>query len=315
MYTVSMVQEGLILPPGVALAIIAFLLSLLPAALFIWIWYLRRQDKVVPGLTVALAFLAGMVLVFPAFRLEDLSQKLWLILSPSTAHYFSGALLPLQSPMDIIFPAVGTFLLVAVIEEGLRYLVLYWWIKRSQVIDQIFDGLLVGVAAGLGFATLENTIYFLGLFQDGNYDTLVFVFFLRFIISTVAHVSFGGVMGTLIARGIFNVYDPSRYTVPAFFVPWFLHGLYDLLLGINQSFYAVLLLLPALLLIILWSGRRDFFTVHRQGDRLLVFEQSPTQAAGGVLAPEGKQSSPWNVHAPWLNTNSVKRFMDEKKRS
>lgn len=300
-------DEAILLPPGVALAIIAFLLSLLPAGLFIWLWYLRRHDKAVPGITIAIAFMAGMGLVFPAFRMEDFSQQMWLVLSPSTAHYFSGAVLPLQHPGDILFPALGTFLVVAIVEEGLRYVLLYWWIKRSQVIDQVFDGLLVGVAVGLGFATLENTIYFLGLFKDGSYDTLVFVFFLRFIISTVAHISFGGLMGALLARGVFNIYDSARYTIPAFFIPWFLHGLYDLLLGINQSFYAVLLLLPALGVVAFWTTRRDFFTVQRKGGQLLLVEESSTLPA----TQDNRPASPWNVHAPWMKTR-MKPLAKEK---
>lgn len=282
-----------ILPPGVSLGIIAFLLSLLPAGLFIWLWYLRRRDRAIPARSVALAFAAGLGLVWPAFQLEDLAERVWQFISPATAYYFAGAVLPLQQPLDILLPALGTFLVVAVVEEGLRYIVLRWWIWRSAVIDQVFDGLLVGVASGLGFATLENTIYFLHLFQDGSYDTLVFVFFLRFMVSTLAHISFGGLMGTLLARGRFHIYNARQFTVPAFFIPWFLHGLYDLLLGINQSFYAVLLLLPALVVVTMWAARRDFFVVHRKDGHLLAAEEAPYR-----LQPAS--ASPWNKEAPWM---------------
>lgn len=292
--------EQVLLPPGMSLAIIAFLLSLLPAGLFMWLWYLRRRDNTIPARAVATAFGLGLILVWPAFWLEDFAEEAWLTISPATAHLFAGAVLPLQNPLDVLLPAIGTFLIVAVIEEGLRYILLRFWIWKSAVLDQVFDGLLVGVAVGLGFATLENTIYFLDLFRDGSYDTLVFVFFLRFLISTLAHVSFGGLMGTFLARGLFNIYNARQFTLPAFFLPWFLHGLYDLLLGINQSFYAVLLLLPALLVVVMWSGRRDFFIIHRKHGRLLVNAEAPmdtqkSQDDRRLVAP-----SPWNVEPPWL---------------
>jgi RsiW-degrading membrane proteinase PrsW (M82 family) len=306
-------EQALALPPGVALAIIAFLLSLLPASLFIWMWYLRRHDRAVPGKTIAIAFLGGMFLVLPAFKLEDLAQQAWLVISPTTAHYFSGAILPLEGPVDVLLPALGTFAVVAVVEEGLRYLFMFWWIKRSKVIDQIFDGLMIGVAVGLGFATLENSIYFLGLFQNGSYDTLVFVFFLRFIISTVAHVSFAGLMGTLLARGIFNVYNVRRYAIPAFFIPWFLHGLYDLLLGIDQSFYAVLLLLPALSVLLFWTGRRDFFVIHRKNGNLLAVEEIPTDIQGGLARAATAPVSPWNVPAAGQTTSAEAKFVGKSK--
>lgn len=294
--------EQILLPPGMSLAIIAFLLSLLPAGLFMWLWFLRRRDNTIPAKAVAMAFGLGLILVWPAFWLEDFAEKAWLAFSPSTAHYFVGAVLPLQKPLDVLFPALGTFLIVAVVEEGLKYVTLRFWIKQSAVLDQVFDGLLVGVAVGLGFATLENTIYFLHLFRDGNYDTLVFVFFLRFLISTLAHISFGGLMGTFLARGLFNVYNARQYTVPAFFLPWFLHGLYDLLLGVNQSFYAVLLLLPALIVVVMWGSRRDFFIIHRKNGRLLLQEEAPVDEGGRPSRAQPTHTSVWNEEQPWLSS-------------
>ncbi len=292
---------GISLPIGVSFSIIAFLLSLLPAGLFIWLWYLRRHDRPVPVQTVTLSFLAGMILVWPAFKLEGWASKLWNILSPETAHYFIGAVLPLRNLEDIILPAVGTFVIVATVEEGLRYLLLRVWLKRSKVIDQVFDGLVVGVAMGLGFATLENTLYFFELFSSRSFDTLVFVFFLRFLISTIAHISFGGLMGALVARGVFNVYGPKRFYLTAFFVPWFIHGLYDLLLGINQTIYAVLMLLPALIVLVQWINRRDFFAIARRDGRILVQQRFPQlRYKGTVKKMFSKLESPWNVNAPWL---------------
>lgn len=304
------------LPPGVAFGVIAFLLSLLPAGLFLWLWYLRRHDRPVPMGTVAKAFLVGLALVWPAFKLEGWASGLWRNVSPATAHHFVGAILPLQNPLDILLPALGTFMVVALVEEGLRYLILRLWLARSQMMDQVFDGLVVGVAVGLGFATFENTLYFLDLISQGSFDTLVFVFFLRFLISTLAHVSFGGLMGALVARGVLDLWRPRRFYVMAFFVPWFLHGLYDLLLGIDQAVYAVLILVPALLVLISWTIRRDFFAVSRLDGRVLVQSQAPDTRQARVMRKFFKRfDSPWNVSAPWLRERRVKyTFLRELER-
>ena len=289
------------LPPEVAFAIIAFLLSLLPAGLFIWLWYLRRHDRPVPLVTVTQAFLIGLALVWPAFRLEEWASVMWYRISPETAHNFVGAILPLQGLFDVLLPALGTFLIVASVEEGLRYGVLYTWLRRGRHIDQVFDGLVVGIALGIGFATLENTLYFLDLISQGSFDTLVFVFFLRFLISTLAHISFGGLMGALVARGVFHLFRPGRYLLAGFLVPWFIHGLYDLLLGIDQAVYAVLLLLPLLMVLVSWMGRRDFFAISRRGGHVLVQQQAPTTQQARVTQRFFKQfESPWNKYAPWL---------------
>lgn len=288
--------EPLVLPPGISIAILAFLLSLLPACLFLWLWYLRRHDRPVPASTIAIAFVLGMVLVLPAFQLEKTAPVVWEYVSPSTVHYYDGALLPLQTMADVLWPALGTFLIVSLVEEGIRYSVLFFWFHRSRVVDQVFDGLLVGIAMGLGFATLENTIYFFTLFSQGNFDTLVFVFFLRFMVSTLAHISFGGIMGTLLAQGVFSAYSARRYYMQAFLVTWFLHGLYDWLLGVNQAMYAVILLLPSLLMLIFWSDRREFLVVAREGGRVLLAQKPPGDAAVIDLG----DISPWNKYAPWL---------------
>ncbi len=310
------VTPAIYLPPGLAIGIIAFLLSLLPATLFIWLWYLRRSDRPVPATLVAGAFAAGLVLVWPAFRAEKWLSQLWHQLSPATSHYFVGAITPLRSPLDIVLPAVGAFLMVAMVEEGLRYVLLRLWIVRSKSIDQVFDGLVVGIAAGLGFATLENTLYFLNLFTAGSYDTLVFVFFLRFLVSTLAHVSFGGLMGAWLARAALDLWRPRKFYFLAFVIPWFLHGLYDLLLGVNLAAYAVLMMVPTLMVLASWTTRRDFFAVARKEGRLLAQQEAPDMPKARLIRRLFKRfESPWNVHAPWLRERRLRyTFLRELKK-
>jgi len=288
--------EPIFLPPGVAIAILAFLLSLLPAILFVWLWYLRRADRPVPARTISAGVTLGMVLVIPAFFLERAVPQWWLRISPQTAHYFQGGLLPLQTMGDVLLPALGTFLIVATIEEGVRYLALAPWFRRSREIDQVFDGLLVGIAAGLGFATVENTLYFFQLFNAGSFDTLVFVFFLRFMVSTLAHVSFGGLMGSLLARGTFAIYRPRLLYWYAFIIPWFLHGLYDWLLAVDQVLYAVIALLAPLSLLVAGSNKREWLVINRDKRGITVVQQSPLPEAA---APD---NSSWNKNAPWLTS-------------
>lgn len=301
-------SDPIVLPLGVSVGIVAFLLSLLPAGFFLWIWYLRNRDRSLPASTITQAFLLGMFLVWPAFLLEQKGHELWQLVSPATERYYSGNVLPIIHLQDLLLPAIATFLIVALIEEGLRYLAMRYWMKRSRTIDQVFDGLLIGVAIGLGFATLENTIYFQGLLGEQQLDTLVFVFFLRFIISTLAHISFAGIMGTLIAQGVFHMFRPRDYLLPAFLIPWFLHGLFDLMLGTGFGLYAVILLLPALLTLVLWTTKREFYIVHRSEGKFLVDSHMPEDPSMQALKAAVKtEDSPWNIHAPYLNQNKAYR--------
>lgn len=303
-------SDPIILPSGASLGIVAFLLSLLPAGFFLWVWYLRNRDRTLSAPTIAIAFVIGMILVGPAYVLEQQAHSLWAIMSPGTEHYYGGSALPIISVADLVFPALGTFLIIATVEEGLRYVVMRIWIARSRAVDQVFDGLLIGVAVGLGFSTLENALYFNELLGSQQFDTLVFVFFLRFIVSTLAHISFAGIMGTLIARGVFDIFRPRAYFLSAFFIPWFLHGLFNHLLGTGYGLYAVLLLLPPLYTLILWTMRREFYIVHRENGKLLESPRVPENPETQALARAVQhKDSPWNVNAPWLNQNKSYRMI------
>lgn len=298
----------IVLPVGVSVGIVAFLLSLLPAVFFLWMWYLRNRDRSLPAGSIALAFALGGFLVGPAFLLERWADKLWSIVSPHTEHYYGGTVLPLLYAQDILYPALATFLIVAVVEEGLRYCAMRFWMKRSRTIDQVFDGLLIGVAVGLGFSTIENTLYFRNLLDGQEYDTLVFVFFLRFLISTLAHISFAGIMGVLIAQGVFHMFRSRSFMILAFFVPWFLHGLFDLLLGIGHGLYAVLILIPALLTLVSWTFNRQLFIIQKKDGKFLFQEKNPQSAVAHALQKALKvENSPWNINAPWLNQNKSYR--------
>jgi len=300
--------DPIVLPVGVSIAIVAFLLSLLPAGFFLWMWYLRNQTRSVPASTIAMAFMIGLVLVWPAFWLEKKADQLWQILSPSTEHYYGGAILPLLSVVDVAMPAFATFFIIAPIEEGLRYLAMRIWMRRSKKINQVFDGLLIGVGVGLGFSTLENTLYFHDLLNSQQYDTLVFIFFLRFIISTVAHICFGGLMGALIAQGTFQIFRSNKFFISAFFIPWFLHAMFDLLLGIGYGFYAICILIAVLLVLISWTMKREFMIIHRQDGKFLENPHVPESPDEAMIRRALKiVDSPWNINAPWLNQNKSAR--------
>jgi hypothetical protein len=95
------------------------------------------------------------------------------------------------------------------------------------------------VAAGLGFAFIENALYFLRLFQGLEFSTLAIVFFLRFLISTFGHVSFAGVMGYHFAQALADPVGRRTHLFRAFWMPWVIHGLFDVFLSIRLSAYTV----------------------------------------------------------------------------
>lgn len=227
---------------NVSIVVIAGLLSLLPVTLLFWAYYLRERAPSVPGPIVTRFFVVGMLAVAPAFFIERLVFRATYLLPPEFADALFSDVVVLDTARDLFFALLTAFALVALVEEGIRFVLLGVLFRRHQILDQIVDGIQVGVASGIGFAFIENALYFLRLFQRLDFDTLAVVFFLRFLVSTFGHMSFGGIMGYELARAIADPVDRRRHFRRAFLLPWALHGLFDAFLSIQLSAYAILFL-------------------------------------------------------------------------
>ncbi len=283
----------------ISLIILAGLLSLLPVVILFWAYYLREREPSVPGRVVTRFFAAGMLTVLPAVILERGAFTLSQSLSPVAASAFFTDVFSLEAPRDLLLAFFIAFGVVALAEEGVRYLFLRALIRRSGELDQVVDGLQVGIATGIGFAFVENTLYFLRLFQRLDFNTLVVVFFLRFLLSTFGHISFGGIMGVHLVRAAVHPTERRRYLALAFFVPWMAHGLFNLLLSIRLTAYTVLFqLLP---LAYLWALYRapqlhERFRLH---GRLL---KAPVHGRAWTLFPWRRPAVEPLPTMPWCPT-------------
>ena len=96
-----------------------------------------------------------------------------------------------------------------------------------------------------------------------------------------------------------------------------MHGLYDLLLGLNLTVYAVLSLVPPLLILINWVNRREFLAVSKANGKVLVNPLPPETVTMSVMRQYFKKTeTPWNAQAPWMREKRVRydllRDLDEK---
>lgn len=227
----------------VALAVLAGLLSLLPVIILFWVYYLKEGEPSVPGRVVMRFFAAGMIAVPVALVLERGVYELTRVAAPTLAQAFFTDKFVLRHGKEILIAVVIAFGFVALIEEAVRYLILRFLVFRASELDQVVDGVQVGVAAGLGFAFFENTLYFLRLFQGLEFGTLAVVFFLRFFISTFGHLAFGGIMGYQLTRALVDPVNRRGHLARAFWLPWLCHGLFDVFLSVRLSAYTVIFLL------------------------------------------------------------------------
>jgi len=262
--------DPLPLSDAVSIVIIAALLSLLPVVILLWTYYVRQKTPSVSGASVAKFFAVGIICVAVSIVLEKGVYLLWGIVSSETVEMFFSENIIMDNFYAIMLAGMISFGVIALAEEGSRFFFMKYLIKRVADIDQIIDGVQLGIALGLGFAFLENTLYFLKLFNSFEFDTLVIVFFLRFLISTVGHICFGGFMGYYLTRAKFHVTERKYFLRKAFLYPFLMHGFFDFLLAIQLSFYNVVLLFIPILILWLWWHDERLFHIYVLNGRSLV---------------------------------------------
>ena len=123
------------------------------------------------------------------------------------------------------------FVVVALSEEGFKYLILKWRTWRSPYFNCRFDGVVYAVFVALGFALWENIGY---VMMYGFGAALM-----RAITAVPGHASFGVFMGA--CYGMARLYenagerDRSRFwRVLAVLLPTVLHGIYDYI-AVNET--------------------------------------------------------------------------------
>jgi RsiW-degrading membrane proteinase PrsW (M82 family) len=205
--------------------------SVVPGLL--WLYYFYRQDRFDPepkGLVLKL-FFGSMLLVFPAGFIE-LLWRTPLTIARATA--------------DLAALFIFSFLLIGLVEEGVKFLFLLATIYRRQELNEPVDGIIYGVTTGLGFAVLENLFYTQAMgFRVG---------LLRAVVACLAHAAFTGWGGLFLTKA-----KKSSAPLPALFtglaVAVFWHGLYDFLLFTNHPVMTLLAFLVIGVLILKLSEK------------------------------------------------------------
>ena len=163
--------------PLLPILMVYILAAVLPAILLLR--YIYRHDtieKEPPGLLVCLLFMGILAAICSGF-LESLAESLLnLLVSPSSPVYI----------------ALLAFLVVAVVEEGMKFLLLKRATWRNPAFNYRFDGIVYAVFVSLGFAAFENIQY---VFHYGLSVALP-----RALLAVPGHMAFAVYMGVFYGR-------------------------------------------------------------------------------------------------------------------
>ena len=239
-------------------------LSFLPA--IFWFWFLivfQKEIKTVSFKLLAKLFLVGLALAGLAMLIEGEITK-----------FIPLDYLPFlkESPFTINYQGLGfifvlTFILIAPLEESLKYLFLKREIYKRKEINLSIFGVQLGIILGLGFATFENAFYF---FRDPQ----VFegVFLSRFFLSTLAHILYGGIMGYYLSLAKFHKLYQKFFLRKGLITAILLHGFFNFSLLTQAFYYTIGITILIFFVLMKWMiDRRDFETIILKGE-------SPTSA-------------------------------------
>ena len=185
--------------------------AILPA--IILLVYVYRHDRIEkePRKLLLTLVLLGIVATFLAVAAESLGAI-------ALAWFLPGG------EDNPAYPIWMYFVVVALSEEGFKYLILRWRTWRSPEFNCRFDAVVYAVFVSLGFALWENIGY---VMMYGLGAALM-----RAITAVPGHASFGVFMGAYygLARRSANRGERSMSAlsrVLAVLVPMLIHGLYD----------------------------------------------------------------------------------------
>tara|TARA_Y100000389_G_C17325216_1_gene445187 strand:- start:228 stop:914 length:687 start_codon:yes stop_codon:yes gene_type:complete len=194
------------------------LVTILPSILII-LFFVNSDKFKEPKSEIIKVFIFGILITIPAYILNTFLGDFW------------------YNNTKVSQNLISSFLTAAPVEEGLKLSILYYFVYKMKDFNEPLDGIVYGVTASLGFATLEN-IYYVYLLADHFQTTSMALAVVRSFSAVPAHAVFGIFMGYFFMKYSFIKKGDNLFF--AFIVPFVLHGCYNLFIASN--FFVSLLL-------------------------------------------------------------------------
>lgn len=195
-----------------------FILALAPVIIILFYIYIRDKYEKEPLRLALIGTFFGIIIAAPIVFTENFIMKF----------------APAES--SIFYPFFISFIVASLVEEAYKYTVLYFLIWKNKNFNEPIDGIVYGAFISLGFALIENILYVFSPKFGGVYTAIG-----RAVFSVPAHGFFGIFMGYYFAKEKFKAIKYGKFFT--FFVPFLLHGLYDILLFSHIPFNGLFFLL------------------------------------------------------------------------
>ncbi len=138
---------------------------------------------------------------------------------------------------------IYSFIFVSLIEEVSKWLMIYKISYHNQEYDEFYDIILYSIFVALGFACFENLLYNL---PNNN----VYVAIVRGMTAIPAHVCYQTFMGYYLTLSKLYKNKKKFYITLSLIIPIILHGIYDLLLYLENTIFVFIFLIFLITIIV-----------------------------------------------------------------
>lgn len=162
--------------------------AVVPALLLMIFVFIKDRAEKEPFGLLALLFAAGGLVYMPLWFLETKAGVLLdSMFSKYKTYTHEGAVNFTSETAETVYNLLFSFVVVALLEETVKWAVLYFITRKNKNFNYMFDGIVYSVFVSMGFAAVENIRYA----WEAGWDTL----FLRSVASVPAHLFFGVITG------------------------------------------------------------------------------------------------------------------------
>ncbi|MEM4250950.1 MAG: PrsW family glutamic-type intramembrane protease [Candidatus Bathyarchaeia archaeon] len=194
-------------------------MAVAPGLFFLWFFWVRDKYEREPARLILSTFLLGALTIIPTLILETVGG------------------LVIQAPIEgssVIQTLLYYFVVIAFVEETMKYLAVRVKAYRSKEFNEVMDGIVYSSAAALGFATVENILYVL--------PRGLGVGVLRAVLSVPGHALDSGMFGYFLGLAKVRERGGTGLVWAGLMVATFFHGLWDSILSLGGDLLLVLLI-------------------------------------------------------------------------
>ena len=178
-------------------------------------FFIYRNDiyEIEPHKLLLSTFFIGCAIIFPMIILELISTEI------------------IQNLL--LYSIIG----IALVEEGLKYLILIFYNYPKDDFNEPYDGIIYSVMLTMGFALVENIMYVVG---DGGDSSVALT---RMVLTIPMHATCGVVMGYFLGKAKMEIDNKNQKLILAILLPTLIHGLYNYFLFIELPGLSILIVI------------------------------------------------------------------------